>query len=110
MSNGVTLRRLPLWRTRGRQNRHCTSQGKEQKLIHVPAIEPREHKEGRYVTIEELEKDDADFDRAYAAADSALQAALRRVNELRSLAKKDEKGKWQSIAKMIETARLALVA
>lgn len=84
--------------------------GKKERLVHVPAVESAGRAEGKYVTLADLKDDDVEYERAYAAANNDLQSALRRVNELRRLAKNDEKGKWASIAEMIETTRLALVS
>ena len=81
--------------------------GERQKLIHVPVEVGT--REGRYVAPDVLIEHEDEYELAMEAAQKDLDAAIRRVAELRRL-RPDESDRFSTASRSIEAAKLALAS
>jgi hypothetical protein len=82
--------------------------GEKKPLIHVPPEKASGTRRGRYVVDEDLAKDVDEYARALEAAQADLDAALRRMAELRRM--KPDDSRFEMAIRSVEAAKLALVA
>ena len=78
-------------------------------LIHVPPETASGVRRGRYLIDEDLVKDVDEYARAIQSAQSDLDAALRRMAQLRKL-RPSEDSRFETVIRALEAAKLALVA